>query len=89
MAVSLRPKAAKRLLKRAIVPAWTCSLPLISVSALPRSSPAKSLSVVRRVANSKAKFGAAEKVCELLASNCIQRAGRCKNAIGLINTARR
>ena len=46
-----------------------------------------SSSEVRSTANSNAKFGAAVNVPVLLASNCIQRAGFCMNAIGLINTA--
>ena len=46
-----------------------------------------SSSDVFRVANSNAKFGAAVKAHGLLASNCIQRAGRCRKDTGLVSTA--
>jgi hypothetical protein len=46
-----------------------------------------SSSDVFRAANSNAKFGAIEYDLLLLASNCIHRAGRCRNATGLISTA--
>ena len=45
-----------------------------------------SSSDVLRAANSKAKFGPAETVGPLRASNCIHRAGRCRKPTGLVNT---
>ena len=48
-----------------------------------------SSSDVRRTANSNAKFGAAVNEPLLLASNCIHRAGFCRNDTGLISTAGR
>ena len=46
-----------------------------------------SSSDVRRTANSNAKFGAADHEWLLVASNCIHRAGFCRNDTGLISTA--
>ncbi len=48
-----------------------------------------SSSVVRLTASSKAKLGAAVNVLGVRASCCIQRAGFCMNAIGLISTVGR
>ena len=46
-----------------------------------------SSSDVFRVARSNAKFGAAVNGHGLVASNCIQRAGRTRNDAGLVSTA--
>ena len=46
-----------------------------------------SSSDVRRTASSNAKFGAAVATSPLRANSCIHRAGFCRNAIGLVNTA--
>src|SRR4051812_39095642 len=86
MAVSLRLKRAKRWLKRLIVAGHTRSAPLLIASTYARSSPAISSSEVLRAAKSKPKLGAQEYDRPLLASNCIQRAGRCRNAVGVMNT---
>ncbi|CFS31096.1 Uncharacterised protein [Mycobacterium tuberculosis] len=74
-------------MKRRSVATFTRSAPVTIVRTCPRSSPAISSSDVLRTANSKPKFGALEICARCLANNCIQRAGRCKNAMGLINTA--
>ncbi|COV70260.1 Uncharacterised protein [Mycobacterium tuberculosis] len=76
-------------MNRRTVATWIRSLPLTMPTTSRRSSPAMSWSDVLRTASSKAKFGAAEKHRPLVASSCIQRAGRRKNDIGLINIARR
>jgi hypothetical protein len=89
MALSLKLKRAKRSLKRAIVAGCIRSLPFWIACTSPRSCPAMSWSDVLRTAKSKARLGALENARGLLASNCIQRAGRCKNDTGLSNTARR
>ncbi|CNJ02378.1 Uncharacterised protein [Mycobacterium tuberculosis] len=46
-----------------------------------------SSSEVLRAARSNAKFGAAEYALLLVASICIQRAGRCRKDAGLVSTA--
>ena len=58
---SRKLKCANRSTKRRNVPGSTRSEPLMMPTTPPRSSPARSLSVVFRAARSKAKFGAAEK----------------------------
>ena len=56
-------------------------------STSPRSSPARSLSLVLRAASSNAKFGAAENACGFWASALTQRDGFSRNATGLVNFA--
>ncbi|CAG7264744.1 hypothetical protein PICSAR29_04586 [Mycobacterium avium subsp. paratuberculosis] len=63
------------------------SAPLTMLMMLPRSTPARSASVVLRTASSKAKLGAAEKTGSARDIAWIQRAGRCRNATGLVRSA--
>ena len=60
---SRKLKCANRSTKRCNVAGSTRSAPLMMPSTSPRSSPARSLSVVLRAAKSKAKLGAAENAC--------------------------
>lgn len=85
---SRKLKWANRSTKRCRVACSTRSAPLMMPSTPPRSSPARSASVVLRAVRSKAKLGAEDQACGFVASARTQRDGLSRNASGLVRSAR-
>ena len=83
---SRKLKCANRSTKRCSVAGSTRSAPLMMPSTPPRSSPARSLSVVLRAAKSKAKLGADDHACGFSARDRTHLAGLSKNATGLVSS---